>query len=479
MYRLVLVIAAATFAIGVTAQSSRAAAEEKSTATPNVVVVLVDDAGYSDFPHYSDGKPRTPQIDRLAKEGIQFTNFYVNAPLCSPSRAALTTGQFPLQVGITSYIASRQENRRRGIRDWLDPEIDTLPRALHERGYMTGHFGKWHLGGGRDVGEAPLITEYGFDASLTQFEGLGDRVLPLTPAPHGAGFNKLPLGAESEMLGRGSVSWKVRDEVTRAFVGRAVDFIRKAEAADRPFYVNVWPDDVHTPLFPPEALLKADGKRQKYLAVLENMDRQLGELFEYIRSSDKLRDNTLVLVMSDNGPEPGAGVARGLRGFKGQLFEGGVRTPLVVWGPGVLAEGSAGAVNSESVISSVDLVASLLTLAGAVVPSHVDGEDLCDALLGRGVVGRTKPLMWSRPPDRGMERNEDLPDLAIREAQWKLLVEFDGSNPQLYDLSQDAEESDDVAAEHQQIVDRLTAAVLKWRQSVGDFAVPAGATGGE
>ncbi len=149
---------------------------------PNFIFVLIDDMGYADLSCYGQKQIETPHLDRLAREGIRFTQFYAGAPICSPSRTAFTTGQYPARWRITSYLASRAENERRGMAQWLDPKAPTLARALQQAGYATGHFGKWHMGGQRDVGDAPLITDYGFDESLTQFEGLGDRILPLLDA---------------------------------------------------------------------------------------------------------------------------------------------------------------------------------------------------------------------------------------------------------------------------------------------------------
>ena len=122
----------------------------------------------------------TPAIDRLAREGIAFEQFYVNSPICSPSRVAISTGQYPQRWRIPSYLANRQQNELRGLAQWLDPKAPMLARSLKRAGYATGHFGKWHMGGQRDVSEAPPITDYGFDASLTNFEGMGAKLLPLT-----------------------------------------------------------------------------------------------------------------------------------------------------------------------------------------------------------------------------------------------------------------------------------------------------------
>jgi uncharacterized sulfatase len=440
---------------------------------PNIVMVYVDDAGYADFPFFNDGHPRTPHIDQLCREGIRFTQFYVNAPICSPSRVAITTGQFPARWDVTTFIASRQENANRGIRDWLDPAAPSLARMLKSSGYATGHFGKWHLGGGRDVGEAPLISEYGFDASLTQFEGLGDRILPLLNDYDGTRPRRMSLGRASAQLGRGEVEWVDRSKQTQRYVRRAIEFIQDADKRGKPFYVNVWPDDVHTPLHPPKNLRGDGSKRELYLGVLENMDRQLAKLFAFIRDDESLRDNTLILIASDNGFEAGAGAAGDLRGSKGALYEGGIRVPFIVWGPGVLESHSAGTTNDATVLSSVDVVKSLLAVTGAKPPQGValDGEDLSASLLGRETQLRTAPLYWNRPPDRPGPPEGKLPDLAIREGQWKLLVEFDGSDPQLFDVKTDPVESVNLAGGQAKVVESLRSKVLAWHRDVTQSSI--------
>ncbi|MGB7157940.1 MAG: sulfatase-like hydrolase/transferase, partial [Tepidisphaeraceae bacterium] len=193
---------------------------------PNVVFVLVDDLGYGELGCYGNTRAHTPNIDRLASEGVRFERFYVNSPICSPSRVAFMTGQYPARWRITSYMEGRAINARRSMADWLLTDAPSLARMLRGSGYRTGHFGKWHMGGGRDVGDAPLITEYGFDESLTQFEGMGDRIFPtfdtlLPKQPHRA----LPLGLASEKLGRGKTEFVKRSEVTGRYVGAALDFI--------------------------------------------------------------------------------------------------------------------------------------------------------------------------------------------------------------------------------------------------------------
>ncbi len=449
-----------------------APADEASPTRPNFIFVLIDDMGYGDLSCFGGRRVKTAQLDRLAGEGIRFTQFYVMSPICSPSRTGLTTGQYPARWRITSYLARRELNRERGMAQWLDPKAPTLARALHEAGYATGHFGKWHMGGQRDVGEAPLITEYGFDQSLTQFEGLGDRILPLLNAYDGKAPEKYALG--SDKLGRGKITWMDRSKVTGAFVDCALDFIKHQSAAGRPFYVNLWPDDVHSPFFPPRVLQGDGTKEELYLGVTHEMDAQFGRLFDFVRNDPHLRTNTLIVVASDNGPEPGAGSAWPFRGHKGNLYEGGIREPFIVWGPGFIDPARRGSVNRETVVAGVDLFPSLLRLAGQQNPADValDGEDLSESFLGRKVQTRSKPLFWIRPPDRPGARAVNLPDLAVREGDWKLLCEYDGSEPQLYNLNQDPGETTNRAAQEPARVTRLARAVLEWYHALPVTTAP-------
>ncbi len=440
---------------------------------PNIIMVLIDDMGWGDFSCFGNTDAKTPNVDRLAAEGIRYSQFYVNSPICSPSRTALTTGQYPHRWRITSFLNNRADNERRGMAQWLDPKAPVLARFLKQSGYATGHCGKWHMGGQRDVDDAPPITAYGFDESLTNFEGMGPKLLPLTLKP---GDEKPgQIWQDAERLGK-PVTWMQRSKITTGFVDAAIPFIDQAGRAGKPFYINLWPDDVHSPFWPPVDKWR-DGKRGLYLAVLEEMDRQLGKLFDHVRNTPALRDNTLILVCSDNGHEPGAGTGGPFKGAKATLFEGGIRSPLVVWGPGVIAPGKAGRHNETSVFAAFDLAPSLLSLARVKVPADVrfDGENLLDTLLGRSEASRQAPLFWRRPPDRKASPYglPPQPDLAVRDGNWKLLCEYDGSKPELYDLAQDRGETTNRASQHADIVQRLTTRLRAWHESMPSDNGPA------
>src|SRR5689334_8304726 len=248
---------------------SAAAAPLFAARRPNIIFILVDDLGYGDLGVTGNRDVPTPHMDSIGLEGVRFTQFYCASPVCSPSRVAFTTGRFPARHLINTYLNSRKTDRDNGMRDWLDPAAPAVARAFRDAGYATGHFGKWHMGGGRDVGDAPLPQAYGFQESLTSFEGLGDRVL----------IENDSLSKQSAELGRGRIEWAPKYELTRIYVDRTIDFIRRHRTG--PFYVHLWPCDIHDPYLPrPELAEKykrfaANPYQQRFNAVLDDLDAQV------------------------------------------------------------------------------------------------------------------------------------------------------------------------------------------------------------
>lgn len=437
--------------------------------SPNVVLVFIDDMGWGDFSCFGNPHAKTPNIDRMAAEGIAFEQFYVNSPICSPSRVAISTGTYPQRWNITSFLMTRSANRKRGMANWLDPQAPMLARSLKRAGYATGHFGKWHLGGQHDVADAPAIREYGFDESLSNFEGMGPKLLPLITRRDGTVDRIYPW----QHLG--PFTWMQRSNITTGFIDAAIPFMRKAKEDGKPFYVNIWPDDVHGPLWPSlERLKQSRNSRELYSAVLEEMDAQLAKLFAHIKSDADLRNNTIIVICSDNGPSRGAGSAGKLKGYKTHLYEGGIRSPLIIWAPGLMPPESHGRRNTHSVFSAIDLVPSLLSLAGAdgEKDANYDGEDIAQTLLGHSKRSRQQPLFFSRPPDRkSFYGFENLPDLAVRHGKWKLLCDYDGTRRELYDLSSDPGESKNLAATESETAAKLVDEVVAWHQSLPSQAV--------
>lgn len=432
---------------------------------PNIIFVLIDDLGYADFSCTGNTNVATPRIDKLAAEGTRFTQFHVNSPICSPSRVAFTTGQYPRRWSIHSFLAARAANERRGMPDFLDPTAPAIARAFQSAGYATAHFGKWHMGGGRDVGDAPLPQEYGFDESLVSFEGLGDRILP--PGD---------LAEQSARLGRGNITRVEKHEQTRIYVDRAVDFMRRKK--DEPFYMHIWLNDVHDPFHPaPGATDQFKGKgrneeERKFFAVLTEMDRHLGRLFDAVDDLG-LGKRTLIIVTGDNGPtawpryykegiEP-PGDTGGDRGRKWSLYQGGIRQPLIARWTGKIP---AGRVDESSLVTAVDFFPTLTRIAGIKTPRvRFDGEDASAALLGKRFKRKT-PAFWEYRHDiRPGDPRDVSPQLAMRDKNWKFLMNQDGSRPELYELASDPAESNNVAEQNPKRVKAMSAQLEKWLQN--------------
>lgn len=442
------------------ATGPRAGAEPATGRRPNILFILIDDMGYGDLSITGNPLVRTPNLDRLGAEGMLMTQFYDAAPICSPSRAGLLTGQYPARNKIVTFLATREHNARAGQADWLDAAVPTLPRTLQRAGYATGHFGKWHLGGGRDVGDAPWPAAYGIDESYTQFEGLGPRVVP-TDTDAG-------LAAASIALGQGPIDQLPKSAITERFVDKAIDFVQRHR--DRPWFLQLWPGDVHSQWVPSaEQLDQVAGlgrtpEEERFLAVLVALDAEVGRLTRALDDLGLL-DDTLIVCTSDNGPTAGAqrpGSAGPYRGRKGSLYEGGIRQPLLIRWPGRVP---AGRVDDRTVGHAVDLAPTLAEAAGLELPGRSDGISLLPAWRGHPITERPA-LFWTfgafREPDE-VPANAS-PSFAIRSGAWKLLAESDGRDPELYDLTRDPAEATNLADSQPQVTRSLIERLEAWHR---------------
>ena len=436
--------------------------ESKST-KPNFVFIFCDDLGWADLPCHGHRSVKAhggwivrdelkmPNIDRMADEGTLFTQFYVPAAVCSPSRAGIMTGLFPSRLGIHDYLANAKLNKERGMPDYVDPKIPTVTSLLNDSGYATAHFGKWHLGRGD---EAPPPERYGIDRYDNCLNGPGKRA------------------GSTEMIADKTIS----------FIGAH---------RDTPFYINAWLYDPHSPHRPTEEHLKPyehrspkwgnqRGALQVWYAVLTNIDRQVGRILDTLDELG-LSENTVVIFSSDNGPETGLmtftshyGGASStntgpFRGIKRSLYEGGIREPFIVRCPGRVP---AGAVDESSVIGGVDFLPTVCSLAGVELPDDMkpDGENMAAALTGKPL-SKNKPLMWeNRFPVYGHVIHKS-PMLAIRDGRWKLLMNPDRSRVELYDIPSDPTELNNRADSHPDIVSRLASRVMQWQATLPDGPV--------
>ncbi len=418
---------------------------------PNIIFILADDLGWGDLGCYGHRELKTPNLDRLAREGTLFTQFYTAASVCSPSRAGFLTGRFPARDRIHHAIGTKANNQARGNADFLDPGLPCLPRTLKEAGYATGHFGKWHLGSGQG---APPPSAYGFDESRS-VNG-NDTGWP--------DANEIAFRSRSDSL--------IVDEVLR--------FAEKNK--ETPFYAQYWSIVPHAVLFPSTEQLSAYahlspagkdsrivGAKQYFYASVTAMDAQIGRL---IRGLDRLglTGRTLILFSSDNGPEEiqinmashsAVGSPGPFRGRKRSIYEGGIRVPFIARCPGLIP---AGRVENSTPICAVDFHPSLARLAGADAPQG-DGEDMIDVLKGASRTRRTR-MFWEWRHNIPGHVNDRSPMLAIREGPWKLLANPDGSRKELYRIDQDPSERENLTARHPDRVSRLFALLAAWREEL-------------
>ncbi len=447
--------------------------------TPNVIIIFIDDMGYADPSCFGNPLVKTPNIDALAESGMKFTNFYVNAPICSPSRVALNTGQYPMRHQIHSYIHHSKANAERAMANFLKPDVNTIAKTLKDNGYKTAHIGKWHLGGGRDVDYAPLIQEYGFDKSFTSFEGLGDRVL----------FNNHPLSKQSAELEKGKILWADKCDVTKMYVDSALAFVNRNK--ETPFYLHLFPDDVHDEHWPrPENVeifksITDNPYEQQFFAVLEELDNQIGRFIAGLKEMGEL-DNTLIIFTSDNGPTDwpwyfdrstypesyegelyAPGFANPFNGRKWSLYEGGIRMPFIVNWAGHIEQGT---VDSTTVMSAIDFYPTICSILGIDYPEDLDGVDKSKAFFGEPIL-EVPPIMWQYASNRGGsilpgDTSNISPNMAIRDGDWKLLINVDGTDGKLYNLKEDQGETTNLILEEEEIAEELTNKLISWRKAI-------------
>lgn len=413
---------------------------------PNLVIIMADDLGYADLGCYGHPSIRTPNIDRMAAEGLRFTDFYASACVCTPSRAGLLTGRLPIRSGMAGS-SSRHVLYPNSTGGLPQQEI-TLARALKDHGYTTACIGKWHLGA-----QPPFMpNQHGFDLYFglpysNDMDALSakQRTADSTSAkPRWQNFN-VPL------LRNGDIVERPADQttLTKRYTEEAVQFIR--ENRRKPFLLYVPHTFPHVPLFASDEFL-GQSLRGLYGDTAEEIDWSVGRILETLRK-EGLSKRTLVVFISDNGPwitkRLVGGSAGLLRDGKGGTWEGGYRVPGIAWWPGSIKPGR---VTSE-LASNLDLFATCLKLAGATLPTDrpIDGVDLAPLLLGKG-----------NSPRQMIHYYYGTNLYALRQGHFKAhFTTHDGYSkeppvqhnpPLLFNLAQDPSETQDVAAAHPDVV---------------------------
>ena len=441
MMRLLLSLAAmATFL-------SSAGADEPAK-KPNFVIIFIDDLGYADIGPFGATKQKTPNLDRMAAEGMKLKSFYA-APVCSVSRAQMMTGCYGARVSVPGvYFPAGPQG--------LNPKEVTVAERLKELGYATQCVGKWHLGDQPEF----LPTKQGFDRYLgipysndmqKKSKETGERVVPL-----------LRDDKVAELL-----TDEKQSEIVERYTKEAVGFI--AANKDRPFFLYLPHNAVHTPIHA-GAKFRGKSANGRFGDWVEEVDWSVGQVLDTLREL-KLAENTLVVLTSDNGPwlVKGAdgGSAKPLRGGKGSTWEGGVRVPTIAWWPGKISPKST----SDAVAGTIDLLPTCVACAGGKMPAEpvIDGRDLSPVLFGKS----------SESPREAHYYFSGHNLQAVRQGRWKLAitpqadaadkttVEASKTNPRLYDLDVDIGETTNLADKHPDVVEKLAKLAATMNDEIG------------
>jgi len=419
---------------------------------PNILFVMADDLGWMDLACQGNKLVETPHLDRLAKQGMRFTSAYAAAPVCSPTRAAVLTGQAPARLRMTSHLPGQffpKDNRPQpaDMVSAIEPEHVTIAERLKEAGYANAFLGKWHIA--PSAGKQGMVAdEYsplnqGFDINVggTSYGGPPSFFSPYRIAT-------LPDRNPGEYL-------------PDRLVNETIGFIR--ENKSKPWMVHLWFYTVHWPMQAPEALLKKYENRKglglndtRYGAMIEAMDLAMGRLLHSLESLGQA-ENTLVVFTSDNGGFAGVSDCRPLRESKGHLYEGGIRVPMIVRWPGQV---KAGTINHQPVVS-MDFYPTFLEMAGLKPSSTkpIDGESLVPLFRGEGEPKREE--LFFHFPNYAWHMDNRLGG-AVRSGEFKLIRNYDDESLELYNLKTDLGETQNLARQRPRLVKRLNQKLTAW-----------------
>jgi arylsulfatase A len=433
--------------------SSKCLLGAPSQSTPNIVIMLADDAGYSDTSCYGSQHIKTPNIDSLAAQGMRFTDFYAPAPNCSPSRAGLLTGRFPTRIGIYSYI-------NHGSPMQLPEKEITIAELLKDAGYQTCVSGKWHLNG--DIADAslPSPADHGFDYWFcTDNNALPSHKNPTNFFRNGEAVGQLE-GYSCQIITDEAINWLNKRDNTR------------------PFFLYLTFHEPHTPIAsPPELVAKHHGTKaeKEYYANVENMDLAVGKMLDYL-DKNKLADTTLVIFASDNGGTNPRSNAP-LRGRKSNVWDGGIREPGIIRWPGHITPGRV----NTTPASLIDILPTLADITAQPLPADrpIDGVSLLP-LFRDETIQRTTPLFWYF--------YRVSPSAAMRDGDWMLIAYLEKPDYsfthaythrdtayiknsrmehfELYNLREDVDQSHDLASQHPEKVESMKKKMTALHQDV-------------
>lgn len=433
---------------------------EKSN-QPNVVLILIDDLGWKDLGFMGSKFYETPNIDKLARTGVVFTNAYAACSVCSPTRASIQTGRYPARLGVTDWIRARfqlntaevkapppyEENGNKKLRTpsnpyWMETSEITLAEILKKSGYFTCHIGKWHLGPDDYYPE-----KQGYDLNIAGSD-MGQPVNYFDPYSDakGVSFPNLKPRQKGEYL-----EDRLASELKTVI----------EQHKDKPFFINMCNYAVHTPLMAKQEIIKkyeskkvVDGQKNiVYAAMIESMDQTVGTLMNTLKENNLLK-NTVVIFLSDNGGLIGPTDNSPLRSGKGYPYEGGIRIPMIVSWNDVIKGNKV----SDLLVTTVDLLPTICAITNSPLPkTELDGRDISPVLKGKKL--NQVPLFWHFPHYR---EGGVVPYSIIRDGDWKLIKRYEGKTFELFNLKNDLSEKIELAEKQTDKVNELDAKLQSW-----------------
>jgi arylsulfatase A-like enzyme len=457
--------------VGLTSPAVTAVERADAGPPPNVLFILIDDLGWLDLGCYGSTFYETPNIDRLASQGMKFTNAYAACSVCSPTRASVLTGQYPARLHLTDYLSGRSpKDTKLQTPDWrpyLTRETKTLAAALKPAGYVSALIGKWHLGGSREFGapaeaEDSLPERRGFDVNIagSHYGQPPDYFFPYERAgPNGTTYRlpNLKGGKEGEYL-------------TDRLTDEAEKFIEQNR--EKPFFLYLAHYAVHTsignrvqgkPKVVEKYKAKADPKAAQhnpvYAAMVESMDESVGRLMRKLDEL-KLAERTLIIFTSDNGGYHQYTTQPPLRGAKSDAYEGGIRVPLIVCWPGVVKAGTV----EDTPVTSVDYYPMCCAVAGIKpdAAEKIDGVSLLPLLKQTGKLERDA-IFWHYPH----YNDRTTPHSIVRRGDYKLIEYLEGGRLELYDLKADISEKNNLATSQRDRAAEMQRLLADWRKRAG------------
>lgn len=405
-------------------------ASETKTA-PNIIVIMADDLGYGDTSVH-DGWVKTPQLERMAAEGLTFTDFHSNSSVCSPTRAGFLTGRYQQRVGIVDVVARHLDT------PGLAPTELTVPRLLKESGYRTALFGKWHLGMQSEFNP----VHHGFDEFRGYLDGYIDYHQHHKTWHNGLEVEDQP-GYSTHVITANAVQFIEKNHESRFFL-----FVAH-EAVHLPFQTPEDTPEKRKPI-PKSEMWSRDRIRPKYKVMLQELDRGIGEILDAVNKTG-IAEQTLVFFFSDNGAI-GAGSNKPFRGGKFSHYEGGHRVPAIAWWPGKIKPKT----RTDALTVGMDLLPTFADLAKVAIPSdrHLDGINIKSVLFGQGDLPQ-RTIYFGYEPKLGT---------AMREGQWKMILK-DGIS-QLFDLNNDISEQNNLVDKHPERAARMRSSIEAWKKEV-------------